>query len=84
MRFRKNSRVKETSQFFRKLSVIAHRNDFNRWKSSISYGKRWTAETAISTMKRMFGEYVYSVRYKNMVNEIILKAALYNIFTSII
>lgn len=84
IRVRKNSKVKETNQFFRNLSVIAQRNDFSRWKDSVSYGWRWIAETAISTIKRMFGECVYSVKYDNMVKEVMLKIALYNRLRAIV
>ena len=44
-----------------------------------SFGQRWwTVETVFSCLKRMFGEYVYSVRLKNMIQEMMLKASLYN------
>jgi IS5 family transposase len=84
IRLRKNSKVKASNQFLRNLSVIDQTNDLRRWKDSVSYRKRWIVETVISSIKRMFGEYVYSVRYDNMVKEIMLKTALYNRFTSII
>jgi hypothetical protein len=42
------------------------------------HGQRWIAETVFSSIKRMFGEYVYSVRLKNMIQEMMLKASLYN------
>ena len=29
---------------------------------SVSYGKRWIAETFFSSIKRTLGEYVYSIR----------------------
>ncbi len=35
-------------------------------------------ETVFSSIKRMFGEYVYSVRQNNMIQEMVLKASLYN------
>ncbi len=35
-------------------------------------------ETVFSSIKRMFGEYVYSVRLKNMILEMMLKASLYD------
>jgi hypothetical protein len=41
----------------------------------------WQAETVFSSMKRMFGEYIYvsARKYPNMVNEMILKKGpLYN------
>jgi len=52
-----------------------------RW--SVSYGKRWIAETVFSCLKRRFGEYVYSIKFNNMVKEMILKASLYNKMISV-
>jgi hypothetical protein len=63
------------------LSVISQRkNDLQKWKdSSVSYGgQRWLVETMFSTIKRTFGEYVYSVKFKNMIKEMMLKVSLYN------
>ena len=67
----------------RNLSVLAQRNDIQKWKDSVSYGQRWIVETVFSCLKRMFGEYVYSVKLKNMIQEMILKASLYNKMTSV-
>jgi len=50
-------------------------------RQSVSYGHRWIAETVFSSIKRTFGEYVYSVRLENMIQEMMLKASLYNKFT---
>ncbi|MGB8032553.1 MAG: transposase, partial [Nitrososphaeraceae archaeon] len=47
---------------------------------SVSYGHRWMTETVFSSMKRMFGEHVSARKFPNMVKEIFIKAALYNIF----
>ena len=61
------------------LSVLAQRNDLQKWKDSLSYGQRWIVETVFSSIKRMFeGEYVYYVRQNNMIQEMVLKASLYN------
>ena len=59
------------------------RNDLQKWKDSESYGQRWIVETVFSSIKRTFGEYVYSVRLKNMIQEMMLKASLYNKMISI-
>ena len=67
----------------RKIAVLKQLKDFAKWKQSVSYGYRWTAETVFSSIKRMLGEYVYSRRFPNMVKEMILKASLYNMFMSI-
>ena len=84
IKVRKNSRVGwKKGNFLRNLSVLAQRNDLQKWKDSVSYGQRWIVETVFSAIKRMFGEYVYSVRLKNMVQEMMLKASLYNKMISV-
>jgi len=40
-------------------------------------------ETVFSCLKRMFGEYIYSIKFKNMIQEMMLKASLYNKMISI-
>jgi hypothetical protein len=57
---------------------LAQTNDLQKWKDSVSYGQRWIAEIVFSYLKRTFGEYVYSARLKNMIQEMMLKASLYN------
>ena len=45
------------------------------------WARRWMAdETAFSSVKRMFGEYIYLQPSFNMVKEMILKVSLYNLF----
>jgi hypothetical protein len=79
IKVRKNARVGlKTGHFLRNLSVLAQRNDFKKWKDSVNYGHRWILETVFSSIKRMFGEYVYSVKFENMVQEMVLKASQYN------
>jgi hypothetical protein len=51
----------------RNLSVISQKNDLQKWHDNEGYGKRWIVETVFSPIKRMFGEYIYSVRLKNMI-----------------
>ena len=84
IKVRKNAKVGwKKGNFFRNLSVLSQRNDLQKWKDSVSYGKRWIAETVFSCIKRTFGEYVYSVKFKNMVKEMMLKASLYNKLISV-
>ena len=75
----------EKRKLLQDLSVLAQRNDLQKWKdSSVSYdGQRWIIETVFSCIKRTFGEYIYSIKFKNMVKEMILKASLYNKMISI-
>jgi hypothetical protein len=75
----------EKRNILRNLSVLAQRNDLQKWKEdSESYGQRWMIETVFSSIKRMFErEYVYSDKFENMVKEMMLKASLYNKMISI-
>jgi transposase len=84
IKVRKTAKVKlKTSHILRNLAVISQKNDLQGWKDSVSYGKRWIVETVFSSIKRTFGEYVYSVKFENMVKEMMLKASLYNKMISI-
>jgi hypothetical protein len=85
IKVRKNAQFKlKTGNILRNLLVISQENDLQKWKDSVSYGQRWIVETVFSSIKRMFGrEYVYSVRLKNMIQEMMLKASLYNKIISI-
>ena len=84
IKVRKNAKVGwKKGDFLRNLSVLAQRNDLQKWKNSVSYGQRWIAETVFSCIKRRFGEYVYSVRLKNMIQEMMLKVSLYNKMISV-
>jgi hypothetical protein len=79
IKVRKNAKVRwKKGNILRNLSVISQKNDLQGWKDSVSYGQRWIAETVFSCIKRTFGEYVYSVKLKNMMQEMMLKASLYN------
>jgi transposase len=52
IKVRKNARVRlKKGHFLRNLSVLVQRNDFKKWKDSVSYGKRWMAETVFSSIK---------------------------------
>ena len=68
---KKNARIGwKKGNSLRNLSVLAQRNDLQKWKDNgVSYGKRWIVETVLSAIKRIFGEYVYSVRLKNMIQK---------------
>ena len=86
IKVRKNAKVLlKKGHILRNLSVISKKNDLQKWKDSIVlYGQRWIVETVFSCIKRMFDrEYVYSVRLKNMVQEMKLKASLHNKIISI-
>jgi transposase len=81
IKVRKNSSIKNNTNCTpRKLSVIQQLDDLKRWKKRHGYGMRWMAESAFSSIKRTFGEHVSSVKWNSIVNEIMLKASIYNLF----
>jgi transposase len=81
IRVRKNSPIKNNINCIpRKLSVIEQFKDMKQWKKKHRYGMRWMAESAFSSIKRTFGEHVSSVKWDNIVNELMLKASIYNSF----
>lgn len=65
IKVRRSSSGKANGCYTRKLVVIKQLSDFEKWKSSVSYGYRWIAESVFSAMKRMFGEYVCARSYQN-------------------
>jgi hypothetical protein len=84
IKIRKNARIRiNDNHYKRNIAIVEQKTDFNKWKDSVSYGKRLIVESIFSSMKRMFGEYVSAIKYSNMAKEIMLKASLYNLFISI-
>ncbi|HXT83734.1 MAG TPA: transposase [Verrucomicrobiae bacterium] len=85
IKVRKNSRVGwKKGNTFRNLTVLAQKSDLQRWKDSIViYGRRWIVETVFSCLKQSFGECIHSVKFENMVKEMMLKASLYNKLISV-
>jgi hypothetical protein len=66
-----------------KLAVIEQQAFKPRsWSNIHRFGCRWMVESAISSFKRAFGEHVTSVKWKYMVNELLLKASVYSMFLS--
>jgi Transposase DDE domain len=63
---RSNSKVKSTNCHARNMQ---QRTNLKRWKRSVSYRKRWMAETVFSCIKRMFGKYVNARIFHNMTKE---------------
>ena len=85
IKFRKNSIITRKNNRLRNREAYSQLKDLLKWKRRRTYGKRWMAkETAFSSIKRMFGEYVSAIKYQNMIKEMILKVSLYNLFRSIV
>jgi len=83
IKVRKNSSRCARGCQARKQAVLEYLSDAESWKRRVGYGLRWMAETAFSSFKRLFGEHVMARRLPNMIREMLLKASLYNLFTSL-
>ena len=64
----------------RKLVAKEYLQDPKAWKRNHGYGQRWMVESTFSSLKRTFGEYVSARKLRNMANEMMIKASLYNLF----
>lgn len=83
IKVRKNSSIKGMGCYPRKMAALQQLSDLGKWERSVSYGHRWIAESVFSSIKRTFGDYVRSMRWKNIVNELLMKAHMYNMFMRI-
>ena len=82
IKVRKNSTIGSLkNNSLRNREVKFQTRDLIKWKKKKRYGQRWIAETAFSSIKRMFaGEYVSATKLKNMIKEMMMKVSLYNLF----
>jgi transposase len=83
IKVRKNSIISIRNNRLRNMEARLQAKDLLKCKMKRKYGNRRIAETAFSTIKRMFGEYVSAIRFENMVNEMMIKVSLYNLFRRI-
>jgi hypothetical protein len=83
IKVRKNASLRAMGCMPRKLVVAEQLKDYERWKRRHRYGNRARVESAISSFKRTFGEHITSVRWSSIVNELLVKASVYNLFVGI-
>jgi hypothetical protein len=62
IKVRKNSIITRKNNNLSNREVYSQLKDLLKWKKRMTYGKRWIAETAFSSIKRMFGEYVTATK----------------------
>ncbi len=79
IKVRKNTSNKAGGCMPRKLVAQEYLRDPEAWKHTHGYGHRWMVESAFSSLKRTFGEYVSARSMKNMANEMMTKVSLYNL-----
>lgn len=80
---RKRLGIRSKGSMERKEAVLNYSLNPEGWKKRIGYGERWFAEIFFSSFKRVFGEHVRARKFKNMANELMTKALLYNLFISL-
>jgi hypothetical protein len=66
-------------KIFNQLTEKQKLENRNKWKIDVGYGRRWSAEIAFSTFKRIFGENVSARVWCNVVREIKFKVMIYNL-----
>ncbi len=64
---------------FNQLTEEQKTENQKQWKKDIGYGKRWSAEIAISSFKRILGENISARVWCNVVREIKFKIMIYNL-----
>lgn len=79
IRVRDNSAAKARGCMARKRTVIAYKNDPEKWKKDNAYGQRWQAESVFSSIKRRFGEFVRCVKPSGIEKEMLMKCFVYNL-----
>ena len=79
IKVRKNASLKGGGCMPRKFAVVEQLG-ISDWRRERGYGYRWMAESAFSSIKRVFGEYICAVKWPNIVKELLLKASIYNLF----
>jgi hypothetical protein len=84
IKVKRNSIISSKNNKIRNREVELQIKDYHKWKKKRKYGQRWMAETAFSSIKRMFGEYVSAIRFQNMIKEMTIKVSLYNLFRRIV
>ena len=72
------STSRKNIRMFGQLTEEQKRQNQRQWKKDAGYGRRWSAEIAISTFKRVLGESVSARVWCNVVREIKFKAMVYN------
>lgn len=80
---RRNSRMDTWSPARRRAVEEFLDLGYEAWAEDKGYGRRWMAETAFSTFKRLFGEHSLARTLENVVHELVAKAALYNMLVNL-
>jgi len=69
---------KARGSWARRRATREFMKDEKRRKRRVGYGGRWRAEGTFSNLKRTFGEFATARKFKDMIQEMMLKAFTYN------
>jgi hypothetical protein len=75
---RRNARVDRGPPERRNSVIILKTLGEREWSRVMGYGRRWAAETAFSTFKRLYGEYSMAKNMETITKELAAKAYIYN------
>jgi hypothetical protein len=78
---RRNARVDRGPPERRNSVTILKTLGEKAWSRAKGYGRRWSAATAFSTFKRLYGE--YSKNMENIAKELSAKAYIYNMLINL-
>jgi len=80
---RRNARVDRGSPERRNSAMILKTLGEKAWSRAKGYGRRWSAETAFSTFKRLYGEYSMTKSMEDITKELSAKAYIYNMLINL-
>ncbi|TES83441.1 MAG: IS5 family transposase [Hadesarchaea archaeon] len=83
IRIKHGASGKARGSWARRHAALEFLKNEKKWKQKVGYGRRWTAEGTFSNVKRTFGEFVVAKKFKNMVQEMMLKAFTYNVLMNL-
>jgi hypothetical protein len=80
---RRNARTDRGPPERRSSVMILKTLGEGEWSRMMGYGRRWSAETAFSTFKRLYGEYSMAKNMENISKELSAKAYIYNMLINL-
>jgi hypothetical protein len=80
---RKNARADRGPPERRNSVMMLKMLGEREWSGRMGYGRRWAAETAFSTFKRLYGEHSMAKNMENIAKELAAKAYIYNMLINL-
>jgi len=80
---RRNARTDRGPPERRSSVIILKTLGEREWSRVMGYGRRWAAETAFSTFKRLYGEYSMAKNMEKIAKELSAKAYIYNMLINL-